>query len=214
MRVLNGLDLESRLLTERVLVIAKIVKRAVQLYKMNEYTKVVVAGGKTEGLLTAAVLKCLGIHEIFMITGNDTSLELAKLFGAKEVIHYHQKGAIPQIQEKIRKCFGGKLGDVVFQFKPGNSINRLIEKNGCVCAMASVMSDRQDARYYDETRPVVRRYYSVKEYEECFEILDKAAQLKLPLYRLITHRYSLEEVNEAHWNAVCDQGLVVAVFNR
>ena len=97
MRVLNGLDLESRLLTERVLVIAKIVKRAVQLYKMNEYTKVVVAGGKTEGLLTAAVLKCLGIHEIFMITGNDTSLELAKLFGAKEVIHYHQKGAIPQI---------------------------------------------------------------------------------------------------------------------
>ena len=80
--------------------------------------------------------------------------------------------------------------------------------------MASVMSDRQDARYYDETRPVVRRYYSVKEYEECFEILDKAAQLKLPLYRLITHRYSLEEVNEAHWNAVCDQGLVVAVFNR
>ena len=213
-RVLNGLDLESRLLAENVLAVAKVVKRAVQLYRITSDTNIVVAGGKAEGLITVAVLKCLGIDRIVMVSGDETSRHMAKSFGAMDTIDFRQKGAMPQIQNDLRRCFGGKLGDVAFQFYPTAAVNRLIEKNGCVCAMASVMANKQDARYYDESRPVVRHYYSAKEYEECFELLQKAAELSIPLYRLFTHRYLLEEINEAHWSVACENGMMTAVFNR
>ena len=42
----------------------------------------------------------------------------------------------------------------------------------------------------------------------------KAAEMKLPLYKLITHRYKLEEINEAMWTVVREEGLGIAVFNR
>ena len=44
--------------------------------------------------------------------------------------------------------------------------------------------------------------------------MKKAAEKDLPLYRLITHRYRLEEINEAHWSAIRGEGLAIAVFNR
>lgn len=213
-RILNDLDLESRLLAENVLAVLKVVKRAIQLYKITADTNVVVAGGKTEGLITVAVLKCLGINRIVMVSGDETSRNMAASFGAMATVDFRQKGAMPKIQRELKGCFGGKLGDVVFQFYPTAVVNRLIEKNGCICAMASVMANRQDARYYDESRPVVKHYYSAKEYEECFELLKKASMLKLPLYRLFTHRYMLEEINEAHWSVACENGMLTAVFNR
>ena len=46
------------------------------------------------------------------------------------------------------------------------------------------------------------------------KFLAKAAELKLPLYKLITHRYKLEEINEAMWTVVREEGLGIAVFNR
>ena len=38
--------------------------------------------------------------------------------------------------------------------------------------------------------------------------------MKLPLYKLITHRYKLEEINEAMWTVVREEGLGIVVFNR
>ena len=66
----------------------------------------------------------------------------------------------------------------------------------------------------EESMPVGGRFYSSRDYEECFQFLGKAAENHIPLYRLITHRYLLEQINEAHWASIREEGLVIAVFNR
>ena len=73
---------------------------------------------------------------------------------------------------------------------------------------------RASSKYYEESMPIGGRFYSSKDYEDCFAFLKNAAEKNIPLYKLVTHRYKLEQINEAHWAAIREEGLAIAVFNR
>lgn len=215
----NGLDLESRLLTETVIAVNSAVERAAKLNRLDDTKRAIVLGCGLEGLITLAVLKCRGIDRVIGIDGDGKALRRAKEFGAAEVIDYRGRNGVAGVQEKIRRFFGGSLADAVFHctLSPAgkNSAKRFLKSSGTVCELGHVLGGgRGSSKYYEESIPAGGRFYSSKDYEDCFAFLHSAAVKNIPIYKLVTHRYKLEEINEAHWAAIREEGLAIAVFNR
>lgn len=215
----NDLDLESRLLTEMVIAVNSAVERAGKLNRLDDTKRVIVLGCGLEGLITLAVLKCKGIYNVIGIDGDDTALKRAKEFGAKETIDYRVKDGVAGVQEKIRQAFGGSLADMVFHTTLSaagkSSAKRFAKNGGAVCELGHVLgSGKASSKYYEESMPVGGRFYSSRDYEEGFAFLRSAAVKNIPLYKLFTHRYKLEQINEAHWASIRNEGLAIAVFNR
>ncbi len=215
----NDLDLESRLLTETAIAVNSAVQRAEKLNHLEDTKKVIVLGCGLEGLTVIAALKCMGISQIIAIDGSEARLKLAKELGAPEVIDYRDKKGMPAILEKIKKYTGGTLADTVFQCTTSSlgrsTAKRLIKPSGSVCELGYILGrGKATAKFYEETMPSGGRFYSSRDYEECFSFLKKAQEKEIPLYKLITHRYLLPQINEAHWAAIREEGLLVSVFNR
>lgn len=215
----NDLDLESRLLTETAIAVNSAVQRAGKLSRLDMAGRAVVMGCGLEGLMAVAVLKCMGVYDIVVIDGDEGQLKLAKEFGAREAIDYRDKKGMAGVLEKLKRYFGGHLADVVFQCTASSlgrsTAKRLVKASGHVCELGYVLGKgKAVSKYYEESMPVGGRFYSSRDYEECFEFLGKATENHIPLYRLITHRYLLEQINEAHWASIREEGLVIAVFNR
>lgn len=215
----NDLDLESRLLTEMVIAVNSAVERAGKLNRLDDTKRVIVLGCGLEGLITLAVLKCKGIYNVIGIYGDDTALKRAKEFGAKETIDYRVKDGVAGVQEIIRQAFGGSLADMVFHTTLSaagkSSAKRFAKNGGAVCELGHVLgSGKASSKYYEESMPVGGRFYSSRDYEEGFAFLRSAAVKNIPLYKLFTHRYKLEQINEAHWASIRNEGLAIAVFNR
>ncbi|MFQ6961558.1 MAG: zinc-binding dehydrogenase [Clostridium sp.] len=215
----NDLDLESRLLTETVIAVNSAVQRTAKLGHLDSSKRVIVLGCGLEGLTAIAILNCMGIYNIIAIDGEEGSLKQAREFGARETIDYRDKKGIQAVMEKIKKYFGGSLADAVFQCTASplgrSTAKRFAKNSGSICELEYVLGKPKTAvRHYEDSMPSGGRYYTSRDYQECFELLKKAAQKEIPLYRLITHRYRLEEINEAHWSAIRGEGLAIAVFNR
>ena len=215
----NDLDLESRLLTETVIAVNSAVQRTVKLGHLDSSKRVIVLGCGLEGLTAIAILNCMGIYNIIAIDGDEQALKLAIEFGARESINYRNKNGISAVLEKIQKYFGGSLADAVFQCTASplgrSTAKRFTKSSGSICELEYVLGKSKTAiRHYEDSMPAGGRYYTTRDYEDCFKFMKKAAEKDLPLYRLITHRYRLEEINEAHWSAIRGEGLAIAVFNR
>ena len=53
---------------------------------------------------------------------------------------------------------------------------------------------------------------SMRDYATTFDFLKRAQAIGIPLNKLITHRYKLSEINEAHETNLKMEGLKIAVF--
>ena len=214
----NGLDLESRLLITRSISIYTEVERMSKMCKLDADKTAVVLGCGMEGLLTVAALKTLGINKIIVID-KESEKSRAMEFGAWEFIGSHGKNGVAGVKDKIRAA-AGDMADAVFictDSPMGRNVARRFMKNsGSICEMGFLCGWRRTpiARYFEDSMPAGGRFYAARDYENCMNFLTKAAEMKLPLYKLITHRYKLEEINEAMWTVVREEGLGIAVFNR
>lgn len=215
----NDLDLESRLLTETAIAVNSTVLRTGKLSRLDGDKQVVILGCGLEGLMAIAALNCMGIHHITVVDGDESMLRLAKEFGAENVIDYRDKNGMSGVMEQVRSSCGGSLADAVFQCTCSalgrSTARRLVKSSGNVCELGYVLGrSKTSAKYYEESMPVGGRFYSSRDYEQCFDFLKRVAEKGIPMYKLITHRYLLEQLNEAHWAAIREEGLVIAVFNR
>ncbi|MCI6465191.1 MAG: zinc-binding dehydrogenase [Faecalicatena sp.] len=215
----NDLDLESRLLTETAIAVNSTVLRAGKLSRLDERSKVIVLGCRLEGLMAIAALRCMGVSSIIAVDGDESMLKLAKSFGAEQVIDYRDKNGMAGVIEQVRSNCGGDLADTVFQCTCSalgrSTARRFVKSSGNVCELGYVLGrGKSSAKYYEESMPVKGRFYSARDYEQCFEFLKKASEQGIPMYQLMTHRYLLEQINEAHWAAIRGEGLAIAVFNR
>ena len=186
--------------------------------KLDADKTAVVLGCGMEGLLTVAALKTLGINKIIVID-KESEKSRAMEFGAWEFIGSHGKNGVAGVKDKIRAA-AGDMADAVFictDSPMGRNVARRFMKNsGSICEMGFLCGWRRTptARYFEDSMPASGRFYAARDYENCMNFLAKAAEMKLPLYKLITHRYKLEEINEAMWTVVREEGLGIAVFNR
>ena len=56
--------------------------------------------------------------------------------------------------------------------------------------------------------------YTLRDYATTFDFLKSAKKLGLPMDKLITHTYPLEEINEALKTNLSMKGLKIAVINK
>ena len=56
--------------------------------------------------------------------------------------------------------------------------------------------------------------YTLRDYATTFDFLKRAQAIGLPIKELITHRFPLEEINEALKTNLSMKGLKIAVINK
>lgn len=204
MRILqmNNLDQDSRMLYRQASEAASSVDRICKLYKPEKYTRIAVAGCRSVGLLTIAALKCAGFSDIIAIDEDEECLAIAEKMGARHKVLFTCKNGLQGMVEKTRSCFGGELADLALQcveLPGGNSIVRRFVRNSGNTA--------------DLTRRV-RTQLTREAYSQGEKMLRLAQTAEIPLYRLFTHRFHLEEINQANWTVLSGEGRICAVLNR
>lgn len=219
----SDLDLDSRILIEPCAVLVHAVERAKTTDILRFNSRVVVQGCGPIGLICIAVLRTLGIENITAVDGNEQRLQFAKRMGANQTVNFMELKGIEALTEGVKASFGGHLADFAFQCT-GNphahaNIYKFIRNGGGLCELGFFINggDATINPHFDlcskEITLVGSWVYTLRDYVTTFDFLKRALAIGLPLKELITHRFALEDINEALETNLAMKGLKIAVIN-
>jgi len=219
----SDLDLYSRILIEPCAVLIHAVERAKTTDILRFNSRVVVQGCGPIGLICIAILRTMGIENIVAVDGEAGRLEFAKELGAKEVVNFKDHQGIEALTKGVTDALGGKLADFAFQCTGSpaahSNIYKFIRNGGGLCELGFFINggDAVINPHFDmcskEITIVGSWVYTLRDYATTFDFLKSAKRIGLPLDKLITHTYSLEEINEAHQTNLNMSGLKIAIIN-
>lgn len=220
----SDLDLDSRILIEPCAVLVHAVERAKTTGILRFNSRVVVQGCGPIGLICIAVLRTLGIENITAVDGNETRLAFAKRLGADHTVSFKEHQGIEALTKAVKDSFGGHLADFAFQCT-GNpnahaNIYKFIRNGGGLCELGFFVNggDATINPHFDlcskEITLVGSWVYTLRDYATTFDFLKRAKGIGLPLAELITHKYPLEQINEALKTNLAMTGLKIAIVNR
>ena len=219
----SDLDLRSRILIEPVAVLIHAVERAKTTGILRFNSRVAVQGCGPIGLICIAILKTMGVQNIIAVDGEQQRLDFAKKLGASHTVNFKDHKGIENLAEAVKDSFGGYLADFAFQCTGSpvahSNIYKFIRNGGGLCELGFFINggDATINPHFDicakELTVVGSWVYTLRDYATTFDFLKSAKQIGLPLDELITHTYSLEEINEAHVTNLAMSGLKIAVLN-
>ena len=220
----SDLDLDSRVLIEPCAVLVHAVERAKTTGILRFNSRVVVQGCGPIGLICIAVLRTMGIENIVAVDGNENRLAFAKRMGAEKSVDFRNFKGAEALGKAVCDTFGGHYADFAFQCT-GNpvahaNIYKMIRKGGGLCELGFFINggDATINPHFDlcskEITLVGSWVYTLRDYATTFDFLKRAQAIGLPIKDLITHRFPLEEINEALKTNLSMQGLKIAVINK
>lgn len=219
----SDLDLDSRILIEPSAVLIHAVERAKSVGILRFNSRVVVQGCGPIGLLCIAVLRTLGVENIVAVDGQDSRLDFAKLMGATATVNFKNFNGIEALTEGVKAAFGGYLADFGFQCtgSPAGHANiyKFIRSGGGLCELGFFINggDATINPHFDicskEITVVGSWVYTLRDYATTFDFLKRAKAIGLPLEKLITHKFPLDQINEALKTNLSMQGFKIAVVN-
>ncbi|MBO5505223.1 MAG: zinc-binding dehydrogenase [Clostridia bacterium] len=220
----SDLDLDSRILIEPCAVLIHAVERAKTTGILRFNSRVAVQGCGPIGLICIAVLRTMGIENIVAIDGEDKRLEFAKKMGADKVVNFKNYKGIEALADGVKEAFGGYEADFAFQCTGSpvahSNIYKFIRSGGGLCELGFFINggDATINPHFDlcakEITLVGSWVYTLRDYATTFDFLKRAKAIGLPMSDLITHRYPLEEINEALKTNLAMQGLKIAIINK
>ena len=220
----SDLDLDSRILIEPCAVLIHAVERAKTTGILRFNSRVVVQGCGPIGLICIAVLRTMGIENIVAVDGEDKRLQFAREMGANAVVNFKNYKGIEALTEGVKDALGGYYADFAFQCTGSpvahSNIYKFIRNGGGLCELGFFINggDAQINPHFDicakEITTVGSWVYTLRDYATTFDFLKRAKAIGLPLEKLITHRYPLEQINEALKTNLSMQGLKIAVINK
>ena len=220
----SDLDLDSRILIEPCAVLIHAVERAKTTGILRFNSRVAVQGCGPIGLICIAVLRTMGIENIVAIDGEDKRLEFAKKMGADKVVNFKNYKGIEALADVVKEAFGGYEADFAFQCTGSpvahSNIYKFIRSGGGLCELGFFINggDATINPHFDlcakEITLVGSWVYTLRDYATTFDFLKRAKAIGLPMSDLITHRYPLEEINEALKTNLAMQGLKIAIINK
>jgi len=220
----SDLDLDSRILIEPCAVLIHAVERAKTTGILRFNSRVVVQGCGPIGLICIAVLRTMGIENIVAVDGEAKRLEFAKLMGAGETVNFKDHKGIEALTGAVQNAFGGYLADFAFQCTGSPiahaNIYKFIRNGGGLCELGFFINggDATINPHFDicakEITTVGSWVYTLRDYVTTFDFLKRAKGIGLPLEKLITHKYPLEEINEALITNLKMEGLKIAIVNK
>ena len=219
----SDLDLDSRILIEPCAVLIHAVERAKTTGILRFNSRVVVQGCGPIGLICIAVLRTLGTENIVAVDGEAKRLEFAKLMGATETVNFKEHKGIDALAGAVKDAFGGYLADFAFQCTGSPvahaNIYKFIRNGGGLCELGFFINggDATINPHFDicskEITTVGSWVYTLRDYATTFDFLKRAKAIGIPLEKLITHKYPLEQINEALETNLKMEGLKIAIVN-
>jgi len=220
----SDLDLDSRILIEPCAVLVHAVERAKTTGILRFNSRVVVQGCGPIGLICVAVLRTLGIENIVTVDGNQGRLDFSKRMGACASVNFKDFKGIEALTDGVKAAFGGYLADFAFQCTGSpaghSNIYKFIRNGGGLCELGFFINggDATINPHFDicskEITTVGSWVYTLRDYATTFDFLKRAQGIGLPIKELITHKYPLNEINQAFITNVKQEGLKIAVVNK
>lgn len=220
----SDLDLDSRILIEPCAVLVHAVERAKTTGILRFNSRVVVQGCGPIGLICIAVLRTMGIENITAVDGQPKRLEFAKKMGADKTVNFTEHKGIEALTGAVKATFGGHLADFAFQCTGApaahSNIYKFIRNGGGLCELGFFINGGDAAinPHFDicskEITIVGSWVYTLRDYATTFDFLKRAKAIGLPMSELITHRFPLSEINEAHVTNLKMEGLKIAIVNK
>ena len=220
----SDLDLESRILIEPCAVLIHAVERAKLTNILRFNSRVVVQGCGPIGLICIAVLRTMGIENIVAVDGKDQRLEFAKRMGATKSVNFMNHKGIDALTDAVKDAFGGYLADFAFQCTGSpvahSNIYKFIRNGGGLCELGFFINggDATINPHFDlcskEITLVGSWVYTLRDYATTFDFLKRAQAIGLPIKELITHKFGLNEMNEALETNLAQKGLKIAYINK
>ena len=220
----SDLDLDSRILIEPCAVLVHAVERAKTTNILRFNSRVVVQGCGPIGLICIAVLRTMGIENIVAVDGNEQRLAFAKRMGADKSVDFRNYKGAEALGKAVYDTFGGHYADFAFQCT-GNpvahaNIYKMIRKGGGLCELGFFINggDATINPHFDlcakEITLVGSWVYTLRDYATTFDFLKRAIAIGLPIKELITHKFGLDEMNEALETNLAQKGLKIAYVNK
>jgi threonine dehydrogenase-like Zn-dependent dehydrogenase len=220
----SELDLESRILIEPAAVLIHAVERAKTTGILRFNSRVVVQGCGPIGLICIAVLRTMGIENIVAVDGNAQRLAFAKEMGADNSVNFKDTNGVEDLANKVKEAFGGYYADFAFQCTGSPvahaNIYKFIRNGGGLCELGFFINggDATINPHFDicskEITTVGSWVYTLRDYATTFDFLKRAKGIGLPMAKLITHKFPLEEINEALAVNLKMEGLKIAIVNK
>lgn len=220
----SDLDLYSRVLIEPCAVLVHAVERAKTTGILRFNSRVVVQGCGPIGLICIAVLRTMGIENIVAVDGEEKRLAFAKEMGAGQTVNFKEHKGIEALAGAVQSAFGGYQADFAFQCtgSPAAHANiyKFIRNGGGLCELGFFINggDATINPHFDlcakEITLVGSWVYTLRDYATTFDFIKRAKAIGLPLNKLITHAFPLEEIDEAFKTNIRMEGLKIAVINK
>ena len=220
----SDLDLYSRVLIEPCAVLIHAVERAKSTGILRFNSRVVVQGCGPIGLICIAILRTMGINKIVAVDGEQKRLDFAKELGASDSVNFKEHKGIEALTAAVQEKCDGHLADFAFQCTGSpaghSNIYKFIRNGGGLCELGFFINggDATINPHFDicskEITTVGSWVYTLRDYATTFDFLKSAKRIGLPMDKLITHTYPLEEINEALKTNLSMQGLKIAIINK
>ena len=220
----SDLSLDLRILIEPCAVLIHAVERAKTTGILRFNSRVAVQGCGPIGLICIAVLRTMGIENIVAVDGNEQRLEFAKKMGATASVNFTQFKGQDALAEGVKDALGGYLADFAFQCTGSpvahSNIYKFIRNGGGLCELGFFINggDATINPHFDicakEITTVGSWVYTLRDYATTFDFLKRAKGIGLPLEKLITHKFPLSQINEAHKTNLEMKGLKIAIINE
>lgn len=220
----SDLDLDSRILIEPCAVLIHAVERAKTTGILRFNSRVVVQGCGPIGLICIAVLRTMGIENIVAVDGEDKRLAFAKEMGAEHSVNFKNYQGIEALAGGVKEAFGGYEADFAFQCTGSpvahSNIYKFIRNGGGLCELGFFINggDATINPHFDicakEITTVGSWVYTLRDYATTFDFLKRAKAIGLPMAKLITHKFPLDQINEAHITNLKMEGLKIAIVNE
>ena len=220
----SDLDLDSRILIEPCAVLIHAVERAKTTGILRFNSRVVVQGCGPIGLICIAILRTMGIENIVAVDGEQKRLDFARKMGANNTVNFKDHKGIEALTGAVESAFGGYPADFAFQCTGSpiahSNIYKFIRNGGGLCELGFFINggDATINPHFDicakEITTVGSWVYTLRDYVTTFDFLKRAKGIGLPLEELITHKYPLEQINEALQTNLKMEGLKIAIVNK
>lgn len=219
----SDMGLDERILIEPAAVAVHAVERAKTTQLLRFDSKVLIQGCGPIGLLVLTVLRTMGIQNIIAIDGDDQRLGYAKDLGADYTFNFKNYKDFETMCDAVHEVTNGGV-DFAFQCtgvpSAAGNIYKFIRRGGGLCEVGFFV-DNGNATinpHWDfcqkEITVVGSWTYTFKDYVTTLDFLRRAKGIDLPVEKLITHKFSLDELNEAMEVNMKLQGIKVAYVNR
>ncbi|WKV10087.1 alcohol dehydrogenase catalytic domain-containing protein [Thermoanaerobacterium sp. CMT5567-10] len=219
----NDMNLNLRLLVEPAAVVVHAVERAKSTGLLKFNSKVLVQGCGPIGLLLLSVVKTLGVENIIAVDGDENRLNMAKRLGATELVNFTKYSNVDELVEAVKKASDGIGADFAFQCtgvpSAASNIWKFVRRGGGLCEVGFFVNngDCKINPHYDicnkEITAVGSWTYTPQDYLTTFDFLKRAKEIGLPIEELITHKFSLDKMNEAMEVNMKQEGIKVVYIN-